>query len=52
MTREIRYWRATKAFTFGGVHIRKGDPVPCHREPWRRLTDFGGMYVEAVEDES
>lgn len=43
---EPMYWRATKDFTFGGVAVRKGQPVPCHRAPWATLLDFGSMYVE------
>ena len=42
------YYRATKDFTFGGVSVRKGEPVPCHRKPWSTLLDFGRMYVEPV----
>lgn len=43
------YYRATKDFTFGGVSVRKGEPVPCHRRPWSTLLDFGRRYVEAVD---
>jgi hypothetical protein len=44
------YYRATKDFTFGGVSVRKGEPVPCHRKPWSTLLNFGHMYVEPVAD--
>lgn len=45
------YYRATKDFTFGGVAVRRGQPVPCHRKPWSTLLDFGHMYVEPVTAE-
>lgn len=44
------YYRATKDFEFGGVRVRMGEPVPCHRYPWTTLLQYGAMYVEAVAE--
>lgn len=44
------YFRAVVDFNFGGVQVKKGDIVPCHRKPWSALLDFGRMYVEAVAE--
>ena len=40
------FYRAKIDFEFGGVKVRAGDVVPCHRAPWSSLLAFGGMYVE------
>lgn len=46
------YYRARIDFTFGGVKVRAGQPVPCHRAPWSVLLNAGARFVEAVYDEA
>lgn len=36
-------------FEFGGVKVRRGEPVPVHRKPWSALLAYGGMYVAPVD---
>ncbi len=42
------YYRAVIDFNFGGVQVKKGDIVPCHRKPWASLLNQGAMYVAPV----
>lgn len=42
------FYRAKIDFEFGGVKVKAGDIVPCHRDPWSILLGYGGMYVEVV----
>ena len=33
-------YRAKIDFEFGGVKVKAGDIVPCHRDPWSILLDL------------
>lgn len=44
------FYRAKIDFEFGGVKVKAGDVVPCHRDPWSILLGYGGMYVEADDE--
>lgn len=45
----FNYYVATKAFEFGGVSVREGQPVPCHRAPWSTLLQYGNAFVREVK---
>lgn len=38
---ELLYYRARIDFEFGGIKVRAGQPVPCHRAPWDVLLNYG-----------
>jgi hypothetical protein len=46
--RHPSYYRARIDFDFGGVKVRTGEIVPCHRPPWSCLLSQGQRFVEAI----